>query len=273
MVEIDDNYYDKAYTIAEFSELTEVPQTTLRHWEEKLENAFIVPRDPQKNRFYTDKHLKIVQTVQHLRDSKDFSLPIIKEMLLMLQSREQGLYDDTLDSSTTAMVSSYSDNPTSQVSLQLQQVNQMVVSMEERMNQFFGTLGQVLNDHADQQRDFIRQEIGTLREELNVSDHELIQKVDEKLQERLEKDEGVLREGLQTLKEDMSNEQRALQEKLESGLTEKMEQQIAGSRSEMETIIANQLNKQMEDWAVFSKEELNTLKKPKKKFLGLFGGN
>ncbi|MEB9896711.1 helix-turn-helix domain-containing protein [Bacillus cereus] len=259
----------KAYTIKEFSDLTGVPQNTLRNWEEKLEEAFYVPRDPAKNRYYTDKHAKIVNLIQKWRDSKyEFSLSQIKEMLLKLQEEGQltDYYPSTQDggegSSSVVSVSQHSGNPST--GLQLQQMQQLVVSMEERMQQFFGQLDHVLQRHADNTQSFIKGEIEALKQEQEARDDQYIQNIEMKFQQKFETESKIIQNNVNSIKEEL----RIGLDSSKSGLQEQLEKYLDDARSELQKQLEDNMNK----WAVISRDELDASQKKKKRgFLGLFG--
>lgn len=70
----------KAYTIKEVQERTKVPQGTIRQWERDLEGVFVVPRNEQNNRYYTEFEIDIINKIKKMRD-KNVSITMIKDLL------------------------------------------------------------------------------------------------------------------------------------------------------------------------------------------------
>ncbi len=55
------------YSIKEVSEMTNLPFSTLRYWEEQFEQ--LVPRkDGHNNRYYTKENIEFIKRVKYIRD-------------------------------------------------------------------------------------------------------------------------------------------------------------------------------------------------------------
>ena len=264
---MDESIFEKAYTIKEFSELTGVPQNTLRNWEEKLGEAFVVPRDPHENRFYTDRHLELVKLIQKWRDS-DFELSFtqIKQMLLHMQdagSPTRNFGAPIGDEGGSSSLVPFSQ-PGSQ-SLHLQEMQKLVIGMEERMQQFFGQLDQVLHKHVETTKEFVKAEIESLRESQDQRDEKIIQEIETKIHEKLNVEQEQIVKNVQSIKDELKSHVEASR----TGAKEQLEEYMAAAKSE----IQQQMKEQMSEWAVISRNELAGLTKKKKRgFLGLFGG-
>ncbi|MFX3639831.1 MAG: MerR family transcriptional regulator [Candidatus Pristimantibacillus sp.] len=254
--------YEKAYTIKEFSELTGVPQNTLRNWEEKLEEAFIVPRDPQGNRFYTELHTNIVNLIQEWRDSKyEFSFLQIKEMLLRLkeQGSFQGSTNQVEEGSQLGLELSKGNG-----TQQLQQMQQMVTGIEDRMQQFFGQLTTVLNQHSESTQNFLKNEIENLRSDQEARDNKVIQGIEDKLNKKFEEENTAILDNVNEMKKELN----ASLEASKNDSKELMNTYI----EEVKKGIAEKIEGNMQQWAVITKEDLAAMRqKKKKRFLGLFG--
>ncbi|WP_059040702.1 helix-turn-helix domain-containing protein [Paenibacillus rubinfantis] len=264
---MDESIYEKAYTIKEFSELTGVPQNTLRNWEEKLGEAFVVPRDPHENRFYTDRHLELVRLIQKWRDSEyELSFTQIKQMLLHMQ--EAGPTTRSFSPPTDGEGGSNSLVAVSQSggqAIQLQEMQQLVVGMEQRMQQFFGQLDQVLQKHAESTQEFVRSEIESLKASQDQRDEKIIHEIETKIQEKLNVEQEQIVQNVQSIKEELKSHVAASS----AGAKEQLEELMASAKSE----IQQQMKDQMSEWAVISRNELGGLAKKKKRgFFGLFGG-
>lgn len=57
----------RAYSIQEVSQLLNIPTGTIRQWEKDLHDLLIIPRTKQGARYYTDREIDILQTIQKLR--------------------------------------------------------------------------------------------------------------------------------------------------------------------------------------------------------------
>lgn len=56
------------YSIKEVSEMTELPFSTLRYWEEQFEQ--LDPRkDGHNNRYYTKENIEFIKRVKYIRDN------------------------------------------------------------------------------------------------------------------------------------------------------------------------------------------------------------
>lgn len=224
-----------AYAIKEFSEMTGVPQQTLRHWEEKLGEAFVVPRDPQQQRFYTRRHLKKVQLIQKWREVNDHGMAQIKDMLLAIE-QEGGEYSDNPSETSTTELGFHSNagnTPT------IQQIQMIVGSFEERMQQFSSQLDLMLREHSDNQRQYIKQEIDSLKEELALKEESVVSRLEDSLKTNLQKGDESLKEQLQS------------------------------SRSDLQQHVEAAFKQHVDDWAIVSKSELEKLKPKKRKWFGL----
>jgi DNA-binding transcriptional MerR regulator len=70
------------YSISEVSELTQLPSSTLRYWEEQF--AQLKPRKNDKGRrFYTDRDVELIKRIKYIRDDlKITRISAIKKELL-----------------------------------------------------------------------------------------------------------------------------------------------------------------------------------------------
>jgi DNA-binding transcriptional MerR regulator len=263
--------FQKAFTIKEFSELTGIPQNTLRNWEEKLENAFLVPRDPHSNRYYTDRHIKIVDLIQKWRNTEyEFTFAQIKEMLLRLQDEERlANFQSPVDGgegshSVVALSQSNSGAPISMGSGQIQQMQHMINSMEERMQEFFNKMDTVLQKHSDSTQIFIKNEIETLKNEQIDKDEQLIQKIEDNFRQKIDEESSLIDKNVSSIKEELKNNL----EQSRNEIQVHMESFLDKSKNEFQKQIEDSISK----WAVISKDEISGLQKSKKKGLwGLFG--
>lgn len=267
---MNETMFEKAYTIKEFSDATGVPQNTLRNWEEKLGEAFVVPRDPHENRYYTERHLELIRLIQKWRDSEyELSFTQIKQMLLHMNmagpKNEMYSAPSGEEGGSNSLVSLSQQNSQS---LQLQEVQQLVVNMEERMQQFFGHLDQVLQTHAETTHAFVRQEIETLKSSQSSRDENLIQKIESKFHDKIQEEHREFLSSINSMKDEFRSQVETTTETNKRHLDDLM----ANTKSEFQ----QQLEDNMKNWAVISREDLereeNARKKKKKGFFGLFGG-
>lgn len=267
---MNETMFEKAYTIKEFSDATGVPQNTLRNWEEKLGEAFVVPRDPHENRYYTERHLELIRLIQKWRDSEyELSFTQIKQMLLHMNmagpKNEMYSAPSGEEGGSNSLVSLSQQNSQS---LQLQEVQQLVVNMEERMQQFFGHLDQVLQTHAETTHAFVRQEIETLKSSQSSRDENLIQKIESKFHDKIQEEHREFLSSINSMKDEFRSQVETTTETNKRHLDVLM----ANTKSEFQ----QQLEDNMKNWAVISREDLereeNARKKKKKGFFGLFGG-
>lgn len=263
---VNENVFEKAYTIKEFSDATGVPQNTLRNWEEKLGDAFMVPRDPHDNRFYTDRHLELVRLIQKWRDSEyELSFTQIKQMLLHMNAAGSttGMFMPPSggEEGSNSLVSVSQSNSQS---LQLQEVQQLVVDMEARMQQFFGHLDQVLVKHAETTQEFVRNEIETLKNSQASRDENLIQQIESKFHEKIQEEHKEIVSNVNSMKDEFKSQV----ETTTANSKQQLEELMATTKSQLQ----QQLEENMKKWAVISREDLeNSNRKKRKGFLGLFG--
>lgn len=81
----------KAYSIKEVQEITKVPSGTIRQWEKDLEGIFNVPRDENRNRYYTDFEIDMIKKIKQMRD-KNLSIAMIKDLM---KKHSETLEDDS----------------------------------------------------------------------------------------------------------------------------------------------------------------------------------
>lgn len=81
----------KAYSIKEVQEITKVPSGTIRQWEKDLEGIFNVPRDENRNRYYTNFEIDIIKKIKQMRD-KNLSIAMIKDLM---RKHSETLEDDS----------------------------------------------------------------------------------------------------------------------------------------------------------------------------------
>lgn len=81
----------KAYSIKEVQNITKVPSSTIRQWEKDLEGVFHVPRDENRNRYYTDFEIDMIKKIKQMRD-KNLSIAMIKDLM---KKHSETLEDDS----------------------------------------------------------------------------------------------------------------------------------------------------------------------------------
>jgi DNA-binding transcriptional MerR regulator len=81
----------KAYSIKEVQAITKVPSGTIRQWEKDLEGIFKVPRDENRNRYYTDFEIDMIKKIKQMRD-KNLSIAMIKDLM---KKHSETLEDDS----------------------------------------------------------------------------------------------------------------------------------------------------------------------------------
>jgi DNA-binding transcriptional MerR regulator len=79
----------KAYSIKEVQEITKVPSGTIRQWEKDLDGVFNVPRDENRNRYYTDFEIDMIKKIKQMRD-KNLSIAMIKDLMKMHSETFEG---------------------------------------------------------------------------------------------------------------------------------------------------------------------------------------
>jgi DNA-binding transcriptional MerR regulator len=81
----------KAYSIKEVQQITKVPSGTIRQWEKDLEGVFNVPRDENRNRYYTDFEIDMIKKIKQMRD-KNLGIAMIKDLM---KKHSETLEDDS----------------------------------------------------------------------------------------------------------------------------------------------------------------------------------
>ncbi|MEK5183205.1 helix-turn-helix domain-containing protein [Paenibacillus sp. FSL P4-0288] len=241
---------ETAYSISQISEITGVPQTTIRSWEQSLEEAFPVSRDPQKNRFYTARHIQLIKEINRFRE-EDLSLPAIKKLLLMARERDQE-WDERQDDinyntnreseseSNALSVVERSIDPVDKSMAILQQIQEQQESFDYRVSQFFNTLSSMLED----QKSFVTTEINRAVAELEGKHDSASENIETRIQQQL-----------------ANNEEQ---------LHLKLEQMIKEVNATDQEKIADTIKKGLSDWALISREELESRKDQRGFFSRLF---
>jgi DNA-binding transcriptional MerR regulator len=245
---------EDAYTISKISEMTGVPQNTIRSWEEKLEEAFPVPRDPQGNRFYTARHVQMIKEILRLKDEEKFNFHQIKKVLNMLREREREASQlspmDVMETESKELtVISHQDRVGDQqqsgMTVLEQTLSEQIRSQNEafdsRVAQFFNTLNGMLEEH----KDFVSSEINKMLASNAQSNEHII----DNLEQKFAKQEEQLNTGIEKMKSDIINE-------------------VAVADQEKITAV---IKKELADWAVISRQEIEEMKEKKGFFGRIFG--
>ncbi|OXS54984.1 hypothetical protein B1A99_24705 [Cohnella sp. CIP 111063] len=202
----------RAYSIKDFSELVGVPQTTLRKWEEVLGEAFRVPRDAQNQRFYTKKHELWVAKINKWRDEKDLGLPLIKELLLEMQSLERDNPQFETNANELAIMGQqgglHQNNQLADLSRNFDDKIKLVVShMEDLLYKF-----------NQENREFLKEELSRIRNENNDQIENIEKKLttvtkaqEETMRSLLEENTAMIKNSLTKSENQKSDEERSIE--------------------------------------------------------------
>lgn len=232
---------EKAYTISQISEITKVPQTTIRSWEQSLGEAFPVSRDPQKNRYYTARHIHLIKEINRLRE-EDLSLPAIKKLLIIKRERDHDWdekeedinYNDSreetepAEDSTSLSVIERSTESTDKGMAILNQIQAEKEAFDYRVTQFFDTLSLMLDD----QKTFVTNEINRAISELEGKHESSNEDIEKRIKQQLT----------------ASEEQ----------LNTKLEQMIKDVNDLGQEKIAATIKKEFSEWALITREEIES---------------
>ncbi|MFB5268159.1 helix-turn-helix domain-containing protein [Paenibacillus enshidis] len=229
--------FEKVYTISEMAEITEQHQSTIRSWEEKLGDAFYVPRDAQNNRYYTSHHIDLIKTIKELRD-ENYSMPMIQKFILkVMEMRANGFTNSNIEEEGGGQSLVPTQAPGT--ALQQQQMHSLVVDLSNRLNGFLTNLDNVLNSHIEKNEEMLSRHINELKELSVDSSNEVKAAINQQIQDNM----STIKEGVQ---ETLQNSVNSLSEQMQNNLNE---------------------------WAVVTREHLVESSTPKRKGLfGLFGG-
>lgn len=228
---------ERIYTISEIAEITEQHQSTIRSWEEKLGDAFYVPRDAQKNRYYTSHHIDLIKTIKELRD-ENYSMPMIQKFILKVMEKQGAVFPNS-DVEEEGGGQSLVPTQAPGAALQQQQMHSLVVDLSNRLNGFLSNLDNVLNSHVEKNEEMLSRHIAELKELSVDNSNEVKTAINQQIQENMASIQEGVKESLQTSV---------------NSLSEQMQ---------------NNLN----DWAVVTREQLKESASTKKRgIFGLFGG-
>lgn len=243
---------DQAYSISQISEITNVPPTTIRSWEQSLGEAFPVSRDPQNNRFYTARHIYLIEEINRLRE-EDLSLASIRKLLIRKREADpdwdeqegRKYYSSSDDSESEEPSQSLSivertEEPTDQSISILQQIQAEKEMFDYRITQFFDTLSTML----EEQKEFVTTEIDRAISELDEKHNSTNEKIEERIKQQLA----------------------GREEQLQSKLAEMIKEVTSRDQEK----IAATIKKEFAEWALISKEEIETRNANKGFFSRLF---
>lgn len=224
---------ERIYTISDVAELTEQHQSTIRSWEEKLGDAFYVPRDAQRNRYYTSQHIELIKIIKELRD-ENYSMPMIQKFILkMMEKQSSSIPSNSTEEEGGGQSLVPTQAPGS--ALQQQQMHSLVVDMSNRLNGFLANLDTVLNSHVEKNEEMLSRHIAELKELSLESSTEVKAAVNQQIQENMSTIQAGVKETIQTSVNSLSEE----------------------------------MQKNLDNWAVVTREQLKDTNTPKRK--GLLG--
>lgn len=242
----------RRYPIKEFSELVGVPQQTLRNWEEVFGDGFPVDRDPQNQRYYTDYHVRLVGWIQQWKEEENLTNSQIKPMLKTIRSMnpfEQGLMGEG-DFSALAVQAE-------QVKSQTVAIGQVFTDqLEKQFSTYISQIQALFTMNLDDQRNMIREEIGRALETLDARDSRLISSLDDQNQSHREE----LQKTLINIADKAENQGEVTRQHLSELLAKDLEARGAAAEEQAKVI-----DKQLNDWAVVLREDIEKMSANKKR--------
>lgn len=236
----------RRYPIKEFSELTGVPQQTVRNWEEVFGEGFPVDRDPQNQRYYTDYHVSLIKKIMKWKEEDNLTNAQIKPLLIELRKMnpfEQGLMGDG-DSTTIAVKADEMKAQTIAIG------KAFADQLDAQFSTYLSQMQAMFTMNLEDQKNMIRGEIDRALQSLAERDSNLVSSLDEQSKSQREE----LRQKLTEIAEKAENQGIELQEKLSDMFAKDLEAKEAVANKQVEA-----MERQISNWATILKEDIEKL--------------